>query len=179
MGKEEEIKRFRLPRTPQDPFPRLSGLFVGVPYLVFVVLVAAGSRNLAVTIATAIVLLPFFAAPAIFYAYVRPLRFEISDAGLRIVWNVRTRLIKPEEIAGLELISLEEITWSLRIWPYLHMFPTPAGPFAECRGSVRAYATRATDIVLVRLRRGRSLAIGVEFAGEFIEELRAVLPEKR
>ncbi len=46
---------------------------------------------------------------AVILSYARPRCFELSDAGLEVVWPVRRRLIPRAELAGAELLTRAEL----------------------------------------------------------------------
>ena len=99
-----------------------------------------------------------------------PKHFEVSPAGLAIVWPMHRRTVSIDEITEVRLVDKEAIgqagendRWS----PFESFGPTECEEF----GMVEMYASKFADCALVRLHGGMAMLIGVSFADEFVEAL--------
>ena len=99
-----------------------------------------------------------------------PRCFEVSPAGLAIVWPMRRRIVSIDEITEVRLVDKEAIgvAGGDGGWSHFESFgPQQCDEF----GMVEMYATKYADCAFVRLHAGMGLLIGVYFPDEFVEAL--------
>lgn len=165
---DEAVQRFTLPPTWRT---------VGAGFWLIILiggLMAAGMRVIP------IVMVPSLGGAAIaafvigryvwMWGWRIPRYFEVTPAGLTIVWPMRRRTVSIDEITEVRLVDKEAIGlaggdngWT----PFESFGPTQCDEF----GMVEMYATKYADCALVRLHSGMALLIGVYFADEFVEAL--------
>ena len=165
---EEDVQRFTLPPTWRA---------VGAGFWLVVLIggiIVAGMRVIP------IIMLPSLGGAAIaafvigryvwMWGWRIPQCFEVSRAGLEIVWPMRRRAFTISEITEVRLVDKEAIGVQTATdgWSHFESFgPTECDEF----GMVEMYATKYADCALVRLHAGLPLLIGVYFADEFVEAL--------
>lgn len=109
-------------------------------------------------------------------AVYRPSGLRVSPVGVQIVWPLRSRLIRPEDIQSVAQIDHQRMGRVYRAFGMGGLF----GTFGLCRtgqlGFVDAYITRRTNAVLIVRRSGcgRPLLITPERPDEFVAAVAAV-----
>ena len=108
--------------------------------------------------------------------YARPAHFEVSPAGLRIVWPLRSRLIPVRALRAAVVLSREafraEYGSGMRVgagglWGGF-------GRFVTSRQTFDLYVSRMEPLVLVRLSGGRPLLVTPEEAERFAEAVAGI-----
>jgi MFS transporter, ACS family, aldohexuronate transporter len=122
---------------------------------------------------------------AVIYAAVwlvwRPSRFEVSEAGLRIEWPVRQRMIVASQIASVTILARAEFRDE-----YGHGIRIGAGGLwggfgllATSKGALSMYVSRTDRLVLVRLASGRPLLLTPANPERFVAALSRVKASAR
>jgi hypothetical protein len=112
------------------------------------------------------------------WLWFRPSHFELGVDALRVVWPIRRREVPFANVETAEIVGARELRdehgWLLRIgvgglWGGFGRLWSSKGRHLDF------YVSRTSPLVLVRLRRGRSLLITPEQPERFVEMLRANL----
>ena len=160
-----EGETFRIPGTVHRlllPMLVLGLLPAGIVFPI--ILIPGGSRFVyAIAIGLVVLLLTWK------YAWRIARKVEVSPAGLRIVWAVRSRVIGRHEITDAQLVLWETLEppdgWGR---DGFH------GPWdSPDLGHVELYATEPGNLALVHLHSGPPLLLGVEFPDELVEAVEA------
>jgi hypothetical protein len=110
-------------------------------------------------------------------AYARPLRFELSDAGLCIVWPIRRLQIPWAEIEAVELVDRESFRsrygYGMRVGSG-GLFGAFGWLYASGR-RFHLYISRIDTWVLVHMRQGESWILTPEMQLDFLSLAHAML----
>jgi hypothetical protein len=105
--------------------------------------------------------------------FMRPSFFELTDAGLRICWPLRSRMIPRQSIRSARLLTesefVNEFGRGVRIgaggaWGRFGLYRTPKATFS-------LWASRSDEVVVVDLAGDRPLLITPVRAQEFVAQL--------
>ncbi|MBS2029180.1 MAG: hypothetical protein JST54_14860 [Deltaproteobacteria bacterium] len=113
------------------------------------------------------------------WTLMRPTRFEVSHAGLRIVWPMRERMITRHQLESAEVLSNAEFRkrygWGMRVgagglWGGFGMLVTPSQRFS-------LWISRIDPLVVVKLTDDKPLLITPAEPERFVAELALVLAQ--
>jgi len=99
-----------------------------------------------------------------------PRYVSLAETGVRIVYPLRRRLIRYDQIAGAELVPLDRMKLSHDPGSTVERVREQ---LREKYGELEVLATRPTDYLLLRRREGAHLLIGVADAAGLLRELTA------
>jgi hypothetical protein len=148
----------------------------GVPLALMALTGAPPEVVLSVGLASGVVMALIAAVFAWVFLYMRPSRFELSGAGLRIVWPLRAEIVPMYAVGDVELITRRELSArygrGLRfgaggLWGGFGLYITP-------RQTFRFYISRLEPMVIVHLRGrdDRPFLLTPESPDQFIDDLR-------
>ena len=147
------------------PLARMNALILGVTVVLFplplIFLAVAFLAPRPIGLVFQVVTLFLFATWAAIWLIGRPTRFEVSPAGVRVVWPVREQLVPESDVASADLVTSaefrKEFGYAMRVgagglW----------GGFGWAwtgKGMLGLYVSRTDGLVLLRCREGRSMLI--------------------
>ncbi len=134
-----------------------------------------GEARQGVLFATGVVTASLVFVFLLMWAVYRPLRIEISEAGVRICWAVRKTLIRAEDIKAVCPGDGERVGHIYRIAGMGGV----GGTFGLCRsrelGFVSVYATRRDGAVLIERTEGRPFLITSDQPEAFIKAVSTLM----
>ncbi len=110
--------------------------------------------------------------------WARPLRFELSPDGMRVVWPLRDRLVPLHDIVSVEEVTRAEFRarygWGMRIGAggFLGGF----GWASTSKGLLHLYVSRVDYAVLVHVRGDKSWMITPGSPAAFVTAARSLIP---
>lgn len=107
----------------------------------------------------------------------RPTQFQISQAGLEILWPGRNRKLPKAAFYEVFTVSDTELGHLKRKSCIRGIFGCFGWAQSEYLGNVDAYMTRNEGMVFVRLKNRRPLLLTPNSPGKFIEELRTCISD--